>query len=311
MINRPRKIWKAILLHLLAPGLGQYYNSKFGRAIVFFSVGALVYLIGFFITYVSESAIVFVLTLLFAAAIWIYILADTIILTRNNKQYFYATKYNNSWQKYLAMILALMAISAAVNFSAERFLLEGYRLPSGSMENTLLAGDMIIAKKCGYNSILPGELVIFGYPPNPGVLHIKRCVARGNQSVEIVDKKLYVDDQFMVMPPHAQNRDERILPYSEEFGGLRDNMPRVTVPEGKIFVLGDNRDNSLDSRFYGFVNSDLIIGKPIFIYWSWRPDKDAPSLEDPDLSDIFKNAAYKISHFIQRTRWERIGLPDD
>jgi signal peptidase I len=115
----------------------------------------------------------------------------------------------------------------------------------------------------GLRSPRPGEIVIFEHPENPAVDLIKRCVAVAGQVVEVRDKQLYVDDRPFGGPPGVKHTDQNVL------NGNRDNFGPFVVPHGQIFVMGDNRDNSHDSRFFGAVPIYKLRARPLAIYFSW------------------------------------------
>ena len=178
------------------------------------------------------------------------------------------------------------------------FIIQPFKIPSGSMEDTLLVGDQLMAAKFTYglrvpfgNSFIvrwgdpePGDVIVFQFPDDPSVDYIKRCVAVAGQTVEVRNKQLYVDNERISLPEHAKFMDSDT--YSHNLVP-RDIFGPVTVPEGHMFMMGDNRDNSHDSRFWGYVPYELIKGKAFIIWWSWN--FDAP------LYDV-----------IHRVRWGRI-----
>jgi signal peptidase I len=175
----------------------------------------------------------------------------------------------------------LIALALAVFIRA--FVFQPFVIPSGSMEDTLLIGDRVIALKFLYGTKLrssthpilkirdpkPGDIVIFRYPEDPSKDFIKRCIAVGGQTVEIRNKEVIVGGVVQPRPRHVKFIDSAILP--DQFGP-RDNFAPRAVPHGSIFVMGDNRDNSNDSRFWGFVPLENIKGRAVLIYWSWNPD---------------------------------------
>ena len=219
----------------------------------------------------------------------------------------------------VALILALIIKWSVV---------EAYKIPSGSMEDTLLIGDFLLANKFIYGSKIPllpihlpalrepkpGDIVIFKYPDNPKVNYIKRCVAVEGDTVLIRDKVLYVNGKIFPNPRKAKFTsgtilrlgliDKNIFP-----GGMgnRDNYGPYVVPKGDIFMMGDNRDNSSDSRFWGPLDRKLVLGKAMIIHWSWNSDPNAPTVTSEDLLSLPKNIAYNILHFPKRVRWNRIG----
>ncbi len=177
----------------------------------------------------------------------------------------------------LALILALFI---------RTFIVQAFKIPSPSMEPTLLIGDHILVNKFVYGVGIPfsdgkilklrdparGEVVVFKFPKNKKMDFIKRCVAVGGDTIEIRDKKLYVNGAA-VEDSHAVFSDK--FPRGSLLQG-RDNFGPVTVPQGKLFFMGDNRDNSNDSRFWGFVDENDVKGKAMFIYWSWDRVKAWP-----------------------------------
>lgn len=218
----------------------------------------------------------------------------------------------------VALILALMIKASVV---------EAYKIPSSSMERTLLVGDFLLANKFIYGMRLPipftdirlpaiedpepGDIIIFKYPEDQRQNYIKRCIATEGQKIKIINKQVYVDGEPVPLPAHGQFIDNRILPFKnsgDHWGiGIRDNMPEIEVPSGYLFVMGDNRDNSADSRFWGFLDRRLVVGKAMIIHWSWADDPNAPVVRRSDPLSYVKSVAYNIYHFPERVRWRRLG----
>jgi len=210
----------------------------------------------------------------------------------------------------IALILALIIKCSVV---------EAYKIPSGSMEDTLLVGDFLLANKFIYGSRVPipftdihlpalrepkpGDIVIFKYPKNTKVNYIKRCVAVEGQTVEIRNKVLYVDGKRVTDPPLAKYTNPGARSPGRE---PRDNFGPYKVPKGHLFMMGDNRDNSADSRYWGSLPRELVLGKAMLIHWSWAPDPNAPMITRRDLLSIPKNIGYNILHFPNRVRWSRL-----
>jgi signal peptidase I len=159
------------------------------------------------------------------------------------------------------------------------FIIQAFKIPSGSMLPTLQIGDHLLVSKFIYGIKMPftgstlipisdpkpNDIVVFQYPKNPDLDYIKRVIAVAGDIVEIRDKKIMIngkpfDDQ------HGVFLDSMIHPAALD---PRDNFGPVTVPADKIFTMGDNRDNSYDGRFWGFVDLKAIRGKAWIIYWSW------------------------------------------
>ncbi len=192
------------------------------------------------------------------------------------------------------------------------FVLQAYRIPSGSMEDTLLPGDFLLVFKPLYGIEIPyteikffqfykpkrGDIIIFRFPLDPSKDFVKRCVGLPGDTIEIKDKVLYINGK-KVFEPYAIHKDEKILSplmnIKDEFAKkefqrmwierelreeamVRDNFGPVVVPPKTYFVLGDNRDNSSDSRFWGPVPEKYLKGVPLIIYFSW----------DSETNNIFK-----------------------
>jgi len=223
--------------------------------------------------------------------------------------------WSSSWTGTIVIVLTIIF-----------FIAQAFVIPSGSMKNTLLIGDMLFVKKFSYGiptptipwlelKVLPdfndnghliegdkpqrGDIVVFRYPKNDAIHYVKRCVATGGDIVAMKDKHLlihpkegneyvkenYEKDQYVV----AGEKLWLIDPYKKEHPGIHqdpsviknglapfvlfDMMP-MQVPEGEFFMMGDNRDHSNDSRFWGTVQYRHIVGKPWFIYFSWDENKE-------------------------------------
>lgn len=157
-------------------------------------------------------------------------------------------------------------------------LVQAYKIPSGGMIPTLFIGDHLLANKFIYKTTDPkrGDIIIFPYPEYPSKDFVKRLIAVEGDVIELRDKRLYLNGKEQV-EPYIINSDNEIGK------DTRDNYGPVTVPPGKLFFMGDNRDRSYDSRFYGFVSKNSIKGKTLSLYWSWDRDN-------------------------HKVRWDRIGM---
>jgi signal peptidase I len=149
--------------------------------------------------------------------------------------------------------------------------IQAFWIPSGAMLPTIAIGDHVFARKFAIN-LKHGDVVVFRSPIDRNTDLIKRVVALPGDEVEIRHKQLLLNGQ-PIAEPHAYFEDPQTLT------SVRDELPAKTVPEGKFFVLGDNRDRSYDSRFYGFADLDDVIGVATWIYWSWDSDNERPRLE--------------------------------
>ena len=174
----------------------------------------------------------------------------------------------------IAIILALII---------RTFVVQAFKIPSGSMEDTLAIGDHILVSKFIYGSKIPftdkrflkirdpkrGDVIVFEYPEDPSKDFIKRVIGTPGDVIEERDKKIFINGQLYVNP-HEVHKEMEIVPREQN---PRDNFGPVKVPEGSYFVMGDNRDRSYDSRFWGFVKNPKIKGLAFIRYWSWDSGK--------------------------------------
>ena len=184
-------------------------------------------------------------------------------------------KRKSTIREYIEAILIALLLALFIR----TFVIQAFKIPSGSMLNTLLIGDHILVNKFIYgiknplngNTWVPikepgrRDIVVFKYPVNPAQDYIKRVVGIEGDTIEIKNKKVYVngepqDEEYAIF------LDSKVLPGSIQ---PRDNMGPITVPENSLFVMGDNRDNSYDSRFWNFVDLKAVKGKAFILYWSW------------------------------------------
>jgi signal peptidase I len=166
------------------------------------------------------------------------------------------------------------------------FVIQAFRIPSESMMDTLLKGDFLFVNKFEYGPKIPfthvrlpglhdpkrGDVIVFQWPQDPTKDFIKRCVATGGETLEIRDKALAVDGAPL-REPYAIHTDPNVRPAGFDY---RDNYGPFTVPKDEMFMMGDNRDNSNDSRYWGTLDMDLVKGRAMFIYWSWDGEKNWP-----------------------------------
>ncbi len=176
-----------------------------------------------------------------------------------------------------------IAIAILLALFIRTFVVQAFKIPSGSMLPTLMIGDHLLVNKFIYGIRVPfngkvlvplkdpksGDIIVFKFPKDRSIDYIKRVVGVPGDKIEVKNKKVYRNGK-LAEDPFAHFTSTTILPGSVS---PKDNFGPITVPEGKYFVMGDNRDNSSDSRFWGFVESNDVLGKAMIIYWSWDIDK--------------------------------------
>jgi signal peptidase I len=239
--------------------------------------------------------------------------------TRNQN---HTTSANVLWENVkqfgLAIILALFLKTSVV---------EAYKIPTASMEDTLLVGDFLLANKFIYGARLPlvnwrlpafreperGDVVIFIYPGDGVTKYIKRCVGTPGDTVVVRDKKLYVNGRRFPDEAYAKYIDrtrsgqpniQRRRPGGQN---TRDNFGPYVVPPNSYFMMGDNRDNSSDSRVWQSVHKNLILGEAIMVHWSWNESiLPSPEVSVSDPLSVPRLFAYNFVHFFQKVRWGRL-----
>jgi signal peptidase I len=240
------------------------------------------------------------------------------------------------WETLRSLLVVLVGV-----FCIRTFIAEATVIPTGSMEKTILVGDHVFLNKLLYGPRLPytslrippiktihrQDIVAFRYPRNPSVMFVKRVIAVSGDVVRIKNKGVFVNGKPL-KEPYVQYQYSTMMPLRDEFppppslletlpaawgldpawahempGFIRDDG--LHVPSGYLFVMGDNRDNSLDSRFWGFVPLDNVVGEPLFVYWSY----DAPSRDwiSENLESRLKFDASILWNFFRKTRWSRTG----
>jgi signal peptidase I len=207
-------------------------------------------------------------------------------------------------------------------------LVQAFVIPTPSMEDTLLVGDHLLVDKLAYAPagpvskwLLPyrepqrGDVIVFRYPVDINQTFVKRCIGLPGDRIRLVNKELMLNGR-MVKEPYVYHKSELIDSYRDNFPSdpntfmadpaqhmLANNVVNgeVIVPPGFYFAMGDNRDSSLDSRYWGFVPRENIIGKPVIIYWSYDASTEAlsrPLFSLDHLLDV-------VTHFPSKTRWRR------
>jgi signal peptidase I len=210
------------------------------------------------------------------------------------------------------------------------FIVQAFQIPSESMENTLLVGDYLLVNKLcyggqgfgdhlmPYQKIARQDIIVFHYPVDPRQHFVKRVIGLPGDRIKMVNKKVFINGKLLeesyvrfIEPPNNLFRDDfpRVdIPAYGLDGQWWLQMRKLVedgeliVPEGHYFVMGDNRDDSQDSRYWGFVPQENIIGRPLIIYWSVQ---DWDHEVEPTVSGRLQHLAYAFTHLFQITRWNR------
>jgi len=237
----------------------------------------------------------------------------------------------SDWPESVQWFLEIIVIALFI----VTFIAQAFQIPSESMENTLLIGDYLLVDKLHFGRadilgrILPyekverGDIVVFHYPLDPSIHFVKRVIGVPGDRIRLINKRVYVNGVAMAEPyvryfrPHDSSPE---VMFRDDFPRLDHTVDglngawwlemkklvdagQLIVPEGDYFVMGDNRDDSSDSRYWGFVPQENIVGRPLLIYWSVR--SPGPESASATASDKLYRFIYGMSHIMQTTRWDR------
>ena len=201
------------------------------------------------------------------------------------------------------------------------FVVQAFKIPTGSMEQNLLIGDHLLVNKFVFSptatdaergllpvtSINRGDVIVFKYPEDPERDFIKRVIGLPGDVVEVRHKRVYIDGRpldepyvYYLRPPSAAASPFGVADLREQYGP-------VTVPPSEYFVMGDNRDNSQDSRYWGFLPRDLVKGRALIIYWSY--ERGADELYATGSGSVIRRLWSGITDFFTHSRWERFLHP--
>jgi len=196
------------------------------------------------------------------------------------------------------------------------FVAEAYKIPTSSMEPTLLIGDHLVVNKMIYSpatsleteitplkSVQRGDIIVFKSVADPAQNIIKRVIGLPTESIRIEARQIYIDGKPLEEPYAFYSSLDGEGTSQAPSRASRDNMPETTIPEGHYFVMGDNRDNSYDSRFWGPLPGTLIRGRALLVYWSYEASSE--EYLETNLWERVKDIGSVAIHFFSRTRWER------
>jgi signal peptidase I len=211
----------------------------------------------------------------------------------------------------IAVILALFL---------RTFVVQAFKIPTGSMENNLLIGDHLLVNKFVFGpadspierALLPerairrGDIIVFKYPEDRERDFIKRVIGLPGETLEVKDKRVYIDGRkieepyvHFLEPPQGASSYSEITSYD-----LRERYGPITIPADKYFVMGDNRDNSQDSRYWGLLPREDVKGRAVMIYWSYESETE--DYQQTGIGAIAKDLFTVVTQFFSRTRWSRM-----
>ncbi|MFH1701321.1 MAG: signal peptidase I [Candidatus Zixiibacteriota bacterium] len=256
-----RRSWLAGILSIFVPGLGHLYAGKLTRAIIWFLtfliIINLIFLLFINADWGKYSVIIPICIFLLT---YLCVIIDAIICSQRFTVEYQLQAFNR-WYIYIIVIIVYLFANDYLLPAGRNY--ESLKMPSTSMENSLFIGDYFIVDTTAYKTNPPerNELVDIKYPIDRKTRYIKRCIGLPGDTIEIIDKQVFVNGMAFNEMTSIKNIDDRTNP-------KRDNYGPYEVPPKNYFVLGDNRDNSSDSRYWGTVPRDLIIGTPVKIFWS-------------------------------------------
>ena len=227
-----------------------------------------------------------------------------------------STLRKSTGREYVESLL----IAVILAFFIRTWVVQAFKIPTGSMEHNLLIGDHLLVNKFVFSPaesaverlLLPnrgvdrGDIVVFKYPVAPDRDFIKRVIGLPGESIEVRDKTVLIDGAPLD-EPYLPEWMTRLTDGAYAVDG-RDNHGPVAIPEGHYFVMGDNRDNSEDSRYWGTLPHDHLKGKATLVYWSY--DAERPELmTQTGVGATLRRMASVVTHFFTRTRWSRMFRP--
>jgi signal peptidase I len=224
-----------------------------------------------------------------------------------------------------------LTITVILALFGTTFIVQAFKIPTPSMEDNLLVGDHLLVNKFAFgahgsvaDTILPlrdirrGDIIVFKYPRNLSMHFVKRVIGLPGDRIHVADDQVFINGEALVEP---YKRMLSTTLFREEFPPLQGSSSiyqsdgveawyepfrhkrEIVVPADQYFAMGDNRDNSLDSRYWGFVPRGLIVGKALLVYWSYEANSDA--YRQTEMRDKFWKTVDLVTNFFSKTRWSR------
>lgn len=271
LIPKKRKPIAAAILSSVTPGLGQVYNGQVIKGLfLFLATNLFIVLLSF--TGLQFSFYGLIAIIMLSLFFWLAIVLEAFFAAKKIKEI--SLKPYNKWSVYLLIALATFGMDYVfTDFLLKNILgIQGYRLQTGSMQPTLQQGEYIMTNLKYYNSntLQKGDLVVFKYPEDPSKDFLKRIVALEGEKLEIKERLVFINNRPLQEDYKIFTKSRMVSKTKDSIAPdlFRDDYGPVMVPWGTCFVLGDNRDNSYDSRHWGFLPLKNIKGKASYIYLS-------------------------------------------
>jgi signal peptidase I len=253
--NKPRSPLLAALLSIFVTGLGHMYSGRFIRGMILFVIGQLLFItFAISMILITPNRVFMLIAVGVCIAFTFYCVVDAASIAKRKGKYYELAKYYR-WYAYIGYIAVIFLI-----MWHRSVFVQAFRIPTGAMEPTLFIGDHVLVNKLFYKTAKPkrGDLIVFKYPNDPKVAYIKRLIGEPGDKVEIAGRTVYINNA-----PLKETYTKYIDPNS-----VNEHFGPYIVPRDNYFVMGDNRDNSQDSRYWGFVPKENLLGKPQVIYYS-------------------------------------------
>ncbi len=306
-----RRPWLAFTLTQICPGLGQLYNGDIRWMMISVVVSLVLAVYGTFFLFDSLQKLLVLIAIGLVLDIWLSIQA--FLKARQIKE-MELRPYQRWWVYFLFIVVLYgMPDGYGLLFPSR---IRSFQIPSESMVPNLLVGDRLVADGWSYWWGEPkrGDIIVFDYPREPSIKYVKRLIGLPGDTIELKQGELYINAKPVPKRSSGQAAVEgggRASEYIENLDGLEHTIYRTqpennenygpqTVPPGKYFMMGDNRDRSSDSRVWGFVSRKEIIGRMVYVYFSWDKNAYEKFREEPpaDLESVLKGIL----------RWQRVGL---
>lgn len=252
------KAFLSAFLSFLMPGLGQFNNGQLLKGSIFYVLFLALFFPLYFLN-LFQTIAGFVVALLIAISLYFFIVVEAFHFSRKNDP---SINFKTKWPLFIFLLLGHFILSIFYQEYINSNFVMAHIVKTNSMEPTLNTGDYFIADYNYYknNTIRPNDIVVLKFPKNPEQKFIERCIAVGGEVVEIKEGKVFTNGNKFKYS-QWDNLQQDVKAQAVNFGP-------ITIPPNSCYVLGDNRDNSYDSRYWGFVPIKNVVAKPLYIHWS-------------------------------------------